>query len=255
VIQGRVTVLLLKTANSNQISHQECMSNPPMRRLAIIIPVKPLHQGKSRLADVLRPEARYGLNRELMVHTFGCAAALRDIAAVHVVSRSQEVLAEAERRDFSTCIEACDAGLNAALSLAADQAAGMGADKVIVLPVDLPRLSAAALRSLVDEFEMGPDVLIVTDRLQDGTNILMWRPLARAMFLYGFGSARRHSEAAAAQLLSVRLRQDVELSLDLDTLDDLMIWRQDRSRFPPPSDDIRHSGPAKRLRDGRPTRV
>ncbi len=213
-----------------------------MTRLAIIIPVKPLHEGKSRLANVLSPEARRGLNRELMLHTFDRAATLRDIAVIYVVSRSQEVLAEAERRGFRACLETRDSGLNAALSQAATLAAGAGADRVMVVPVDLPRLSEAALRGLVAEFETGSDVLIVTDRRRDGTNVLLWRPLVRAAFRYGEGSARQHAEAAAAQMLSVSLRSDPHLSLDLDTAEDLSLWRQGRDSRDPIGGLAQHVG-------------
>src|SRR3954462_13132128 len=148
-----------------------------MKPLAIVIPVKSPHRGKSRLGGVLRPADRYDLNLRLLGHTLDQAAELTDLAGIHVVSKSAEALAEARLRGFATCLEPDFFDLNAAVTLAVRQAAECGAGEIMVLPIDLPWLSSQRLRELIAEFRSGPDVMIITDRAGNGTNVLLWRPI------------------------------------------------------------------------------
>ena len=197
-----------------------------MNRLAIIIPVKPPREGKSRLAAVLPDARRYDLNLRLLKHTFDQAAGLQDIADVHVVSRSPDVIADAAMRGFQTCVEPDGFELNGAVALAAGRAAAAGATEIMILPVDLPWLSSDRLRAVVGEFRSGGDVLIITDRAGGGTNLLLWRPLVTATFCYGIGSAKGHADRAAGLGLRVAVRPDPHLSFDIDTPNDLEAWSQ-----------------------------
>jgi 2-phospho-L-lactate guanylyltransferase len=195
-----------------------------MKKLAIIVPVKPLRQGKSRLAGVLSAPDREALNLRLLTHTLDQVAALTDLAEIIVVSKSSDVLADAARRGFTSCLEPHVCDLNGAIALGAAQAVAVGAHEIMVLPVDLPWLSSGRLRSLVDDFRPACDVLIVADRAGGGTNVLLWRPVETARFHYGIGSAARHAEIAAGLGLRVSVQQDRRLSFDLDTPQDLAFW-------------------------------
>lgn len=188
-----------------------------MKQLAIVIPVKSPREGKSRLAGMLQPAERYDLNFELMRHTFDQVAPLAEAAEVYVVSKSFEVLGEAMRRGFSTCSEPEHFELNDALSLAAKQAEKAGATEVMVLPTDLPWLSSNHLLFVLKEFRSMYDVMIVTDRAEVGTNLLLWRPIGTSEFSYGHYSANQHAAIAGRLNLRVCVRQDRLLSFDLDT--------------------------------------
>jgi 2-phospho-L-lactate guanylyltransferase len=195
-----------------------------MKRLAIIVPVKPPHEGKSRLNAVLSASDRYDLNLQLLNHTFDRVADLSDLADIYVVSRSSDVLTEAARRGFAVCPEPGHGELNGAVTLGAKQAQAAGATEAMVLPIDLPWLSSDRLREVIDEFRNTCDVLIITDRTKDGTNLLLWRPIGTSKFQYGEGSASRHADFAAGLGLRVTVRQDRRLSFDLDTPHDFDVW-------------------------------
>jgi len=188
-----------------------------MKQLAIVIPVKSPREGKSRLAGMLQADERYDLNLELMRHTFDQVAPLAEAAEVYVVSKSFEVLGEAMRRGFRTCSEPEHFELNDALSLAAEQAEKAGATEVMVLPTDLPWLSSNHLLFVLEEFRSMYDVMIVTDRAEVGTNLLLWRPIGTSEFSYGLYSANQHAAIAGRLNLRVCVRQDRLLSFDLDT--------------------------------------
>jgi 2-phospho-L-lactate guanylyltransferase len=199
-----------------------------MKRLAIIIPVKALEDGKSRLAGVLSPSDRYALNSRLLRHTLDQVAELTDIADIHVVSRSPAVLVEASQRGFTSYFEQDSCDLNDAISLGATKAQAAGATDVMVVPIDLPWLSSDRLLSVVAEAQDNCDVMIITDRAGEGTNLLLWRPIETARFHFGAGSAARHAEVAGALGLRVVTRQDCHLSFDLDTRHDLeMLFRNE----------------------------
>jgi 2-phospho-L-lactate guanylyltransferase len=195
-----------------------------MKALAIVIPVKSLAEGKSRLAEALPAEDRHELNARLLTHTLDQAAHLADIADVYVVSKSSDVLAAAMQRGFTACPEADPGELNGAVALGAKQAAAGGATELMVLPVDLPWVSSSRLRTLVDAFRADCDAMIVADRAGEGTNVLLWRPIETACFHYGAGSAVKHTEAAKNLGYRVVMRQDPYLSFDLDTAQDFQIW-------------------------------
>jgi len=195
-----------------------------MKPLAIVIPVKSLQEGKSRLTEVLQAHDRHALNSRLLAHTLDQVAHMIDIADVFVVSKSPDVLAEAVRRGFVACPESDLCELNRAITLGAKQAEARGATEVMVLPIDLPWLSSSRLRHLVDEFRADCDAMIVADRAGEGTNVLLWRPIGTASFRYGIGSATKHADVAKALGYRVVIRQDRYLSFDLDTPQDLKIW-------------------------------
>jgi 2-phospho-L-lactate guanylyltransferase len=195
-----------------------------MKPLAIVIPVKSLREGKSRLAEVLPADDRHELNSRLLTHTLDQVAHLVDIADVYVVSKSPDILAEAALRGFTACPESDLCELNSAVALGASQATARGAAEIMVLPIDLPWLSSSRLRDLVDEFRAECDALIIADRAGDGTNVLLWRPIETARFHYGASSAVKHADAAKNLGYRVVMRQDRYLSFDLDTPQDLQIW-------------------------------
>lgn len=198
-----------------------------MKPLAIIIPVKPPEQGKSRLAGALLPQDRLALNRALMKHTFDVAAGLRDLADVFVVSKSHDVRAEATTRGFVACDEPDTCDLNGAIAIGADRAHGAGINEIMVLPVDLPDVSEQGLHKLVVDFHHGLDVLIVSDCSGSGTNVLLWRPIGSAVFHYGPASAAAHARSARNLGLRQAVRTDAALSFDIDTPADLEAWMRD----------------------------
>jgi 2-phospho-L-lactate guanylyltransferase len=198
-----------------------------MKPLAIVIPVKPPEQGKSRLAGALLPHDRLALNRALLKHTFDVAAELRDLADVFVVSRSHDVRAEAAARAFVTCDEPDSCDLNGAIAIGAADARRAGATELMVLPVDLPNLSEHGLRKLFMGFHSDLDVLIVSDQAGSGTNVLLWRPIESAVFHYGPASAEAHARTARHLGLRQDVRTDAALSFDIDTPADLEAWMRD----------------------------
>jgi 2-phospho-L-lactate guanylyltransferase len=115
-------------------------------------------------------------------------------------------------------------GLNEGLREARAEAVAGGADAILVLPVDLPLVSPAAIAGLIAQLDAGgpPVVVIVPDRHGRGTNALLVAPPETIEFAFGGDSRASHGARAAAAGARL-IEADGPLSLDLDTPDDLLL--------------------------------
>jgi 2-phospho-L-lactate/phosphoenolpyruvate guanylyltransferase len=181
----------------------------------IIVPVKRLREGKSRLAEVLDASHRIALCQRLVTRTLSVACA---VAPVVVVTADPWVRDAAAAAGAAVVAEAALAGLNAALDTA--RANWPANEQLLVLPVDLPRLTPETLRDLTGSSD---DVVIAPDRHGRGTNILVLPAAAALSFRFAFGpdSCRRHADEAARLGLRARRLQRADAAFDLDTPADL----------------------------------
>ncbi len=140
-----------------------------------IIPVKPLHRAKSRLARALKAPTRAALVRSIFSRTLDVIAQVERIDGVIVVSRDLTILELARQRNAIALAES-ESGLNSAITQAAQWAAKHHARAVIVIPVDLPLITAADLDAVIDRAEEERCVVIAPDRHEDGTNVLLVQP-------------------------------------------------------------------------------
>jgi 2-phospho-L-lactate guanylyltransferase len=202
----------------------------PFRSLAAIIPIRSLETAKSRLGGPLDAEERQALVRELLERTIRAALDARGVARVLVVSDDEENLRLARILRAEAVLESGH-GLNRALVEARRLAVDTGAEAVLALPADLPRVDAAAIEAIVsvarEALAAGgadrPCVVLVPDRHGEGTNALLLTPPDVIPFAFGVGSRHRHARLAAEAGASYREILDGPLSLDLDTPDDLLL--------------------------------
>lgn len=185
----------------------------------ILIPCKGFARGKTRLAGVLTPDQRAQLCAALFLHTLGQALATG--ARVAVVSEDAEV-ARLARAQGALAVPDPGGGLNAALT---EGASVLGGDApLMLLPVDLPGITAASLAAL----PLTKGVTLVPDRHNDGTNLMLLSPDARRNFrlAYGANSLVRHCRLARDLSLALLIWRDPVLALDLDTPADLDALRR-----------------------------
>lgn len=192
-------------------------------RIAAIIPVGTLEGAKTRLGESLDAEEREDLAEGFLARTVLAALAVDGLEDVLVVSPDREVLRRAAELGARTMRQHSH-GLNAGLVEArADVVAG-GAEAILVLPIDLPFVTAASVRAVIEPLVASADrpiVVLVTDRHGTGTNALGLRPPGVIDFAFGIGSRAAH-RAAAAVVGATYLEVEGPLSIDLDTPDDLV---------------------------------
>lgn len=185
-----------------------------------IIPVRPLEEGKSRLAEALTQIERQRLNQRFFRQTLDVTAAVIGRERTLVVSRSEALLTMARSLSFETLPEAEPDGLNAALTQAAAAVQQRGATGVLSVSCDLPFLIPDELRALLDVAHQGDGLAIATDRAGTGTNALVMSPVGAIPYLYGIGSFAAHQAAARAAGLTLNVVRRAGLSFDIDTPDD-----------------------------------
>jgi 2-phospho-L-lactate guanylyltransferase len=180
------------------------------------IPVKPLAEGKSRLANALSQEARIRLNANLFKHTLAAVGAVFPPACIIVVTRDSSL------RDIATAggmqaIAERGFELNAALFEAAARIPPAGG--MLAISTDLPNLTPEDVFSMLAESES--PIVIAPDRAGKGTNALLTSPAACIPFRFGPDSLKSHQSAADARGIRARLITRPGLAFDLDTEFDL----------------------------------
>jgi 2-phospho-L-lactate guanylyltransferase len=185
-----------------------------------IIPVRPLEEGKSRLAEALTQTERQRLNQRFFRQTLDVTAAVVGRERTLVVSRSEALLTIARSLAFETLLEAEPRGLNAALTQAAAAVQQRGASGVLSVSCDLPFLIPDELRALLEVAHQGDGLAIASDRFGTGTNALVMSPVGAIPYLYGIGSFTAHQEAARVAGLTLNVVRRAGLSFDIDTQDD-----------------------------------
>jgi 2-phospho-L-lactate/phosphoenolpyruvate guanylyltransferase len=207
--------------------------------LWLIIPVKPLVQGKSRLSSLLSPSERAQLNRVLLEQTLKIAISVDMLAGVVVISRDPLVQQFANEQGVMVLAEETvteetvtgdgadpDALLNRALSQARHAATRQGADAILVLPVDLPLLTAAEIRTFYEAGRRLGRGMVITASEDGGTNGLFLCPPHAIEFAYGPQSFHRHIHAAQESALPIEIIHSPALALDLDLPQDLLRWQE-----------------------------
>lgn len=191
-----------------------------MDNLWLLVPVKPFDEAKSRLATVLPEAERAALSRYLLTRTITLASDTGLFARVLVVSRDCAALDLAKILGALPLLEE-EADLNLALMQATRHAETALADAILVLPADLPLLTARDLTDLCTAGREG-DVVLAPSR-DGGTNALLIHLPAPFAFAFGENSFSAHRHRAVAAGREVKILHSETLALDLDWPDDLAL--------------------------------
>ncbi len=185
-----------------------------------IIPVKPLKNAKSRLSPILQPDQRYELALAMFRHVLSVTTTAQLVSGVLVISRDTKALAIAREMGAKTLQEGAISNLNPALLRATAVVKSWRADAILILPADLPFISADDIGAMI-RLAQEHSIVIATDRERDGTNALLVRPPGAIEYEYGRGSYERHLQNAGRAGLPVALYESDRMTLDIDVPDDL----------------------------------
>jgi 2-phospho-L-lactate guanylyltransferase len=187
-----------------------------------VVPVKPFRAAKLRLAAMLDAGERAQLARVMLEDVLGAVMASRDrLAGVIVLTADEEAAALARAFDAAVLDETVPAGLNAALAMAAAELAGDPDSIMLVIPGDLPQLSAEAIARMIDLLDAPRSVALLPASGDGGTNLLACRPADVIPPSFGPSSFERHSRAARRAGITPRVLTCAVLGRDIDRPDDL----------------------------------
>jgi 2-phospho-L-lactate guanylyltransferase len=185
---------------------------------------------KSRLGAVLSPGQRVGLARAMLADVVAACRRAELRGPVVVTEGEATRLRLAGEGLQAAADDGTDMNLAVRTGIRVARAAGAGA--VVVLPGDVPLVSAADLQELAACATRGPRgepvVGVATDLGGQGTNALALRP--PDVIAPGFGprSARRHLDLARRAGVAACLVRLPTLAFDVDTPDDLARLRRSR---------------------------
>ena len=190
-------------------------------RTAVVIPVKSFALAKGRLAGALTDEERGTLARTCAESVVAAATGM----PVFVVCGDDSITQWAAGIG-ATPVAQVSAGLNGAVRDGLVAAASAGFDHVLIAHADLPL--ATTFAHVPHEGEL----VLVPDRHNDGTNVMCLPVSVPFELHYGTASFTAHLEEAVLRGIPHRVLHDDNLSLDLDTVEDLqeLHRRKDQTR-------------------------
>jgi 2-phospho-L-lactate guanylyltransferase len=186
-----------------------------------VVPVKPFALAKQRLASALGPAERDLLAR-VMLHDVlsAIAASRRSLEGLLVVTPDDDVATVADRHGATVLRETRASGLNEALTLALGYLSNMGNPAMLVVPTDLPQLSADAINVAVTMLQ-APRVVTLVRARDGGTNLFGCRPAGLIPPSFGPGSFESYCRAARIVGVEPTVVERPELDTDLDCESDL----------------------------------
>jgi 2-phospho-L-lactate guanylyltransferase len=185
-----------------------------------------IHSSKRRLETALDDHARAELNRWLLARTLRVVGEwLGGLQQCVFVTACAEALSSA--RAAGTCaIEEPGGALghNHAAAVGFAHAASGRGRKIMMLPCDLPLLTAPALDRFA-ALDNERTLVLAADRHGTGTNALIVDAAADIEFKFGDGSLGLYDQWARSRERAVAICTGWELAFDLDTPADLAVWR------------------------------
>jgi len=194
--------------------------------LWVVIPVKPLRRSKSKLTNVLSEEDRTILNFQMYENTLKVLSEIDIPHQVLVVSKDSSVLSVARSFNAKTLQEDGESGLNLALGKSIQVIKAYSAQKVLILPADLPFINKEDLKGVMEYEANGPFMLISPDRKMSGTNLLFISPPDLIEFSFGMGSFERHVRQAQIHNAKIEVRKFSGSDLDIDSPEDLELYQK-----------------------------
>jgi 2-phospho-L-lactate guanylyltransferase len=212
-----------------------------------LLPVKALRLAKTRLASLLQPQECASLSRAMFMDVLAALEEAQHISKIAVLTNDEDVAALAARLGHVVIADPSDGALCDSLDAAARQIAALGAKTLLVIPADVPTISARDIDELLERHTTG---LSICPAIRDGgTNALVCSPPNAMAFQFGPDSARRHiDEAAKHNVPHARLPMHAYFR-DIDTPDDLA-WLANQATAPNTLRFLREAGIVARLGPG-----
>ena len=193
----------------------------PAVEVHAVVPVKDLGNAKQRLAGVLGQPERTALFRAMLEDVLEALAGAASIARIVLVTRDAQAMALARRYDAECLVEPENRGHTAAVELAAGVLAARGAEALLQVPGDIPRVTSGEIEAVVAAHAPAPAVTIAPSRDHRGSNAVLCSPPDVFPFRFGDDSFHPHLAAARAMGIEPTVVERAGIGLDIDTPDDL----------------------------------
>jgi len=206
------------------------MSNNSHRGLWAVVPVKLLAQGKARLGPVLSQAEREALACAMLEDVLAALTSAPSLAGVLTITSDAKAAEIARAAGASVISDPRNAGIAAAVDTAARHLADEECKGMLVIPTDVPLVTAGDIEAIVDAHRAGASVTLVPACVDGGTNALACSPPAVVPFCYGERSFQRHIAAARSCGIEPQTLERENLARDLDRPEDVALFLKRSSR-------------------------
>ncbi len=193
----------------------------PQSGIWAVIPVKQFDRAKQRLSPVLDAGERCRLSRVMLEDVLDAVSKASLLDGVLVVTCERGAKELADTFAAGVLIEAASCGLCEAVKTAGCHLVAEGCSGMMVIPGDVPLISAEEIDRVVSNHGMTPAVTLVPAWDGDGTNALLFTPVDVISLHFGENSFFAHKNAALEAGLEPRVLTSLGLALDLDAPGDL----------------------------------
>jgi 2-phospho-L-lactate guanylyltransferase len=185
------------------------------RGACALIAIKQRVRCKTRLSETLAPAARLQLVRSMLAAVLSAAGAAPAVRQIVVVSPERDTVPA----DIPVIVDTGE-DLNGALTAAHRMLLEFGCREVLILPADLPTITAADIDGLTHAGRIG-GFAIAPDTAGSGTNALCLASAQPFSFQFGLDSRRLHLREAERMGLSPQVVRLPGLQFDVDSPADL----------------------------------
>jgi 2-phospho-L-lactate guanylyltransferase len=185
-----------------------------------LVPVKDLTQAKARLSPLLSPAERSALAAAMLDDVCDALRQASLVERIALVTSDAYALALAARWQFEVVEEGAARGETGAVELAAKVCRERGATSLVVIPGDIPLLTAADIDAVM-QHGAHYDVVIAPSWDSRGTNAVLLRPPDALQLRFGSWSFFPHVKQAKRKGLSYKVLRLPRVALDVDTPEDL----------------------------------
>lgn len=196
------------------------VSQPDAPALQVLAPMKPLASAMTRLAGVASGPRRQALVLAMLNRLLKAASGAAGANACCVVGGDDVV-----RQSVATLgvrwAQDEGGGLNGALSAAMGHAFADGAGAVLILPADLPMITADEVCAVIAASDGLTQVAGVEAKRDGGTNALLIPARYAIQPAYGLDSFARHRGLVDAVGATLRTVDAPGIAFDLDTAEEL----------------------------------
>ena len=193
-----------------------------------LVPIKPFPAAKSRLSAALSREECEQLAAAMARDVLRALIAAPEIAGIGILTGEPSLARFPEAAGARLFAESPGGDWCADLGAAARTLAAGGARTLIVLPSDLPTLSAADIKAVLAAHTGTPEGVTVAAARDGGTNALVLTPPTAIPFRFGPDSAARHLAEASERGIAAQRLDLPAFARDIDTPEDVRWLCQQR---------------------------
>ena len=187
----------------------------------VLVPIKALAQGKSRLSALLSDAQRQTLSQAMLRDVLTQLRRAATVDRFGVVTSDQALLEIARSLGADAIDEEHPRGLNGAVAVGAEFCLQEGGTTLLVLLSDLPLVTSEDIDLLLCEATDEPEVILVTCKEGEGTNALLRTPPLVIPTRFGGPSLNAHQVQAREDNVVCRVIEAPHIEFDIDSVEDL----------------------------------